>query len=258
MNTDISIRDIMSKPLSIAKSAKITEALDRMLEERADPLIVTNNGEVIGTVSRKSIAEKLGSKHTSSISPSAVHVAACTLDDFTSAYPDQSIDIVIPLLQHSKLVVVLDEDHRLVGQVNCGDLLKVVEPRNTIDEVMEEAVTIQSDERVVHLRRRMLDDGISKFVVTDGGEVVGIVTETDVARAMVAFKEVVENRHQDHRIRNLLVKDIMSSPIIALELSMELSVLIDLMLKKNISSVPVTDQGKLVGIVTRTSLVQAL
>jgi CBS domain-containing protein len=254
----ITIQEIMSKPVHIAKSAKLTEALDKMLEQRADPLIVTNNGEVIGTVSRKSIAEKIGSKHSSNLAPAAVHVAACTEDDFTSAYPDQGIEILIPLLQHHKIVVVLDKSHNLVGQVTGGDLLKVLEPRGDIDDVIEDACTIQADERVVHLRRRMVDDNINKFVVTDGGEVIGMVTETDVARAMVAFKEVVEDRHQDHRIRNLLVKDIMSSPVIALERTVPLKSVVDLMLKKNVSAIPITDERKLVGIVTRTSLVQTL
>ncbi|MDD1676140.1 MAG: CBS domain-containing protein [Methanomicrobiales archaeon] len=254
----ITIQEIMSKPVHIAKSAKLTEALDKMIEQRADPLIVTNNGEVIGTVSRKSIAEKIGSKHSSNLAPAAVHVAACTEDDFTSAYPDQGIEILIPLLQHHKMVVVLDKSHNLVGQVTGGDLLKVLEPRGDIDDVIEDACTIQADERVVHLRRRMVDDNINKFVVTEGGEVIGMVTETDVARAMVAFKEVVEDRHQDHRIRNLLVRDIMSSPVIALERTAPLKSVVDLMLKKNVSAIPITEERKLVGLVTRTSLVLTL
>jgi CBS domain-containing protein len=256
--TTITIKDIMSKPVHIAKSAKLTEALDKMLEQRADPLIVTNSGEVVGTVSRKAIAEKIGSKHSSNVAPAALHVATCVEDEFTSAYPDQGIEILIPLLQHHKIVVILDANHHLVGQVTGGDLLRVLAPRGDIGDVMEPACTIQADERVVHLHRRMVDNDISKFVVTDGGEVTGIVTETDVASALVAFREVVEDRHQDHRIRNLLVKDIMSSPVIALEKSASLTTVIDLMLRKNVSAIPITEERKLVGLVTRASLVQAL
>jgi predicted transcriptional regulator len=256
--TAITIRDIMSKPAHIAKSAKITEALDKMLEQRADPLIVTNNGEVIGTVSRRAIAEKIGSKHSSNLAPSALHVATCVEDEFTSAYPDQGIEILIPLLQHHKIVVILDANHHLVGQVTGGDLLKVLAPHGDIGDVMEDACTILADERVVHLHRRMVDDNISKFVVTENGEVIGIVTETDVAKALVAFREVVEERHQDHRIRNLLVRDIMSSPVIALERSTSLNTVVDLMLRKNVSAIPITEERKLVGLVTRSSLVQTL
>jgi predicted transcriptional regulator len=254
----ISIKDIMSKAIGIAKSASITEALDKMLAEGADPLIVTHNGNAIGTVSRKSIAEILGSRKNSNISPNAIHVATTVEDDFTSAYPDQGIDVAIPLLQRYKLIVVLDRDHRLVGQVTQGDLLKVVKPQAFLDDVLEPAHTILADERVVHLRRRMLDENISKFMVKDNGSLVGIVTETDVATAMRSFREVVEDKYQDHRIRNLIVRDIMSSPVLTMEASTGLDAMVDLMLKKGISSVPVTRDGVLAGIVTRHSVILAL
>lgn len=254
----IGIKDIMSKAISIAKSASVTEALDKMLAEGADPLIVTQNGTAIGTVSRKSIAEILGSRRNSNLSPNAIHVATTVEDDFTSAYPDQGIDVAIPLLQRYKLVVVLDREHRLLGQITQADLLRVVKPQATAEEVLEPAHTILADERVVHLRRRMLDEGISKFLVKDNGSLVGIVTETDVATAMRSFREVVEDKYQDHRIRNLIVRDIMSSPLITIEASAGVEAMVDLMLKKEISCVPVTRDGTIAGIVTRQSIIQSL
>lgn len=254
----ITIKDIMAKAITIAKAASIAEALDKMLDQGADPLIVTHNGNTVGTISRKSIADILGSKKNSNISPNAIHVASTIEDDFTSAYPDQGLDVVIPLLQHYKLVVVLDRDHRLVGQVTAMDILKVVSPDCAVEDVIETAYTIQAEERVVHLRRRMLDDNIAKFIVKDNSTIVGIVTETDVAIAMRSFREVVEDKYQDRRIRNLLVRDIMSSPVLTVEKSAGIKKIVELILKKNISSVPVTDNGELTGIVTRESLVKTL
>ena len=43
MSDDILVKDIMSKPVTISKSALITDALDRMLDEGIDPLIVVNH-----------------------------------------------------------------------------------------------------------------------------------------------------------------------------------------------------------------------
>ncbi|MDD1679664.1 MAG: CBS domain-containing protein [Methanomicrobiales archaeon] len=254
----IGIKDIMSKAISIAKSASVTEALDKMLAEGADPLIVTQNGSVIGTVSRKSIAEIMGSRRNSNLSPNAIHVATTVEDDFTSAYPDQGIDVAIPLLQRYKLVVVLDREHRLLGQVTTGDMLKVVKPQVAVEEMLEPAHSILADERVVHLRRRMLDEGISKFIVKDNSGIIGIVTETDVATAMRSFREVVEDKYQDHRIRNMIVRDIMSAPVLTMEVSTGIEAMVDTMLKKGISSIPVTRNGVIEGLVTRHSVIQAL
>jgi CBS domain-containing protein len=258
MTKEVFIKDVMAKPTTISKSAKITEALDKMLAEGIDPLIAVNNNSVVGIVSRQAIAEKLGSKQNSPLAPTAIHVASVVEEEFTSVYPDESINVLIPLLQHYKLVVVYDGDHKLIGQVSAGDLLKKFQPENGIESAIEKVITIEADERVVHLRRRMLDDNITRFVVSDQGKYIGIVTETDVAIAMRKFREAVKDQHQDHRIRNMIVRDIMTAPLISVDPSASVSAVIDLMLKKNISSVPVVDKGRLSGIITRRSLVNAL
>ncbi|MEI7857013.1 MAG: CBS domain-containing protein [Methanomicrobiales archaeon] len=258
MTKEVFIKDVMVKPTSIAKSATITEALDKMLAEGIDPLIVVHNNSVTGTVSRQAIAEKLGSKQNADLAPAAIHVASVVDADFTSVYPDENINVLIPLLQRYKLVVVYDADHKLIGQVGMVDLLKKIKPENAMDEVVEKVVTIEANERVVHLRRRMLDDNISRFIVTEHEKFTGIVTETDVAVAMRKFREAVGDNHQYHRIRNLLVKDIMSAPLLFVERTATVSAVIDTMIKKNISSIAVMDNGKLFGAITRRSLVNAL
>ena len=258
MTKQLLIKDVMAKPATISKSAKITEALDKMLETGADPLIALNNSSVVGTISRQAIARKLGSRHNSDIAPTAIHVAGAVEEEFTSVYPDESVNVLVPLLQRYKLVVVYDTDHRLIGQVGAGDLLKKFKPDVKLGEVTEKILTIASDERVVHLRRRMLDDNINRFVVMENDKIAGMVTETDVAVAMRKFRKAVEDNHQEHRIRNLLVKDIMSIPLISVANTATVPEVVDLMLKKNISCVPVVDDAKPTGVVTRSSLVNAL
>jgi len=258
MSSRMMVKNVMAKAASIAKSAFITEALGRMLDEGVDPLIVTNNGEVIGTISRRSIAEILGTRRNAQLSPTKIHVANHVQDNFTSVYPDQSIEILVPLLQASKVVVVLDENHHLIGQVGYADLLRVMKPEIPIERLLEKAYTIQADERVVHLRRRMLDDGIMRFVVTANGSIVGIVTETDVATSLASFREMVETKYQDARIRNLIVQDIMSAPVIAADKTVRVSDAVDLMLGKGISALPITEAGQLAGLLTLESLVRAL
>jgi predicted transcriptional regulator len=258
MTKEVFIKDVMAKPATIAKSAKITEALDKMLDTGVDPLIAVNNNTVVGTVSRQAIAEKLGSKQNSGLVPTAIHVASVVEEDFTSVYPDENVNVLIPLLQKYKLVVVYDADHKLLGQVTAGDLIKKFQPADGLKSAIENVLTIEADERVVHLRRRMLDDHIARFVVTEHEKYLGIVTETDVAVAMREFRKQVDGNHQDHRIRNMLVKDIMSAPLISVDRAANVADVVTLMHKKNISAVPVTENGKLAGVVTRRSLVHAL
>ncbi|MBP2132096.1 CBS domain-containing protein [Methanomicrobium sp. W14] len=260
MSEKLLIKDVMSKPVTIAKSAVITEALDKMLDLGVDPLIVTNSGAVTGTISRQSIADVLGSKKTSAISPTQIHVSNRMDENFTSAYPDQDAELLVPLLQEYRIVVVLDNDHNLVGKVDAADLLSVMLPEAPVEKLMQTPHTIHPGDRVVHLRRKMMDEKVIKFVVTDEetGEIVGVVTETDIAKSMRDLRESVNAKHQEYQVRNLLVSEIMTSPAISVDVGAGLDEIRDLIIKKRISSVPVIKNGKLAGILSKESILVAL
>lgn len=257
--TEILVHEIMSKPVTIAKSAPITEALQKMLREGVDPLIAVHNSMVMGMVSRRSIADKLGSKKTSDLAPTAIHVANVVNDEFTIIYEDQEIDVLIALLQTgAKLAVVYDSDNNLVGQVTYGDLLQHLRPSSTLLETIEKPHFMNAGERVVHLRRVMMDEKVSHLVITKDNVVVGIVSETDIAVAMKKFRETVPEKHQDTQVRNLLAEDVMTSPVITMDLSSTVDAVIDTLLEKKISAIPITESDKVVGILTRKSAIMAL
>lgn len=257
MNQKLTVKDVMSKPVSIAKSALIPEALDKMLAEGVDPIVVTNDRVVVGTASRRSIAEKMGSKKTGNIPASQIRVASVTREDFTSVYQDQDVDLLVPLLQRYKIVVVWDEEHRLIGQVTTGDLLKVVKPEGSIETMVEIAPRISPDDRVVQLHRRMVGDGATRFIVMDGNKAIGIVTETDIAKNLVKLKSEID-KHFENALRNVTAADIMSSPLITTPASTPVARVVDLMIAKNISTVPIADGEKVIGLATRKSLIDAL
>jgi CBS domain-containing protein len=258
MTVQLLVKDVMAKPVTISKSQSINEALDKMLNENSDPLIVLASHQVVGTVSRKSIADKLGNKNKAPISTAKIHVASSLEENIPSVSPQQEIGFVIPLLKKHKLVVVHDSDQRLIGQVGYGELLRVLQPKGGIDGAMEPALIIDADERLSHLQALMAEHTTSRFVVTEGEKISGIVTETDLAISLRKFREKIENRHQDFRFYNILVRAIMTTPVLTIERNTKIADVISMMLKKNISSVPVVDKGKLVGIITRQSLVKAL
>ena len=104
----------------------------------------------------------------------------------------------------------------------------------------------------------MVDEKIARCVVMADNKMAGLVSETDVAIALTKFREAVDDRHQEHQIRNILVKDIMSAPVMSVEKNVTIPDVVSKMLSKNISSLPVTDNGKVIGIVTRESLIRAL
>ncbi len=259
MTNNILVRDVMAKPVTIAKSAPVTDALDKMLDTGQDPLVVVHHDEVVGTVSRQKIVEKLGAKHSSEVAPTAIHVSNTIDTEFTIVYEDQELDVLIPLLQNqAKLAVVYNADNKMVGQVTYGDLLAKMIPEGDLSSVIVPHHAIEAGERLVHLRRKMVDEKVARYIVMADNKMAGLVSETDVAVALTKFREAVDDRHQEHQIRNILVKDIMSTPVISVEKIATIPDVVSMMLSKNISGLPVTDNGKVVGMVTRESLIRAL
>jgi len=93
--------------------------------------------------------------------------------------------------------------------------------------------------------------------VTEGGELIGIVTVRDIAMKLAAFQEVVPDRHKSERIRNLLVEDIMTQPATTTRTDAKLSKVSRLMLERRFSSLPVLNlEGELVGLLTKTELTE--
>ena len=84
--------------------------------------------------------------------------------------------------------------------------------------------------------------GISGMPVTDTeGNIVGIVTEYDLVNA------ILENK----KLESLKASDIMQTETITLEVEADISEALKIFTEKHIVRVPVTENGKLVGILSR-------
>jgi CBS domain-containing protein len=114
-------------------------------------------------------------------------------------------------------------------------------------------------------------------VVDDAGEVVGVLSQRDVARALAvkgSLPEVTDlfdllvfgvptQRSPDpgdflRVLEETHVRDSMSTPPITIPLDASLELAADLMRKNEINRIPVLKGSRLVGIITRDDLVRAL
>jgi PAS domain S-box-containing protein len=120
---------------------------------------------------------------------------------------------------------------------------------NVIDVMSREVAAISPEEIVVSAAKIMSDDKISCLVVIDRGNVVGIITETDVLRR-------VGDEGKD--IYRTKLGRIMSSPVESVSSDLSILEASKIMGAKHIKRLPVIDEAKLVGIVTQTDLVRAL
>ncbi len=112
-----------------------------------------------------------------------------------------------------------------------------------VKEVMtREVCTVRKDESVLSLARKMIEFGVGSAVVIENGRPIGIVTEKDLISKIVA-RDKIPSR--------VLIKDVMTSPVITIKPNTSLREAADIMIKKGIRRLPVVDDsGELVGIIT--------
>ncbi len=112
----------------------------------------------------------------------------------------------------------------------------------TLQETMTKNLkTIRHDVTIQETARRMKDEKVGSLLVERGGQVVAIVTETDIVRKAVA-------RGADLGKEN--VETIMSAPVASIEIQRTPQDAHDMMADLGVRHLAVTDKGKIVGLLS--------
>ena len=112
-----------------------------------------------------------------------------------------------------------------------------------------EIISIRPDASVLDAIKLMADKGIGSLVVTDDGDLKGIVTERDYAR-----KVIIKGRASD----TTPVADIMTVDVITASSQQTVNECMAIMTEIRCRHLPVVDDGELVGLISIGDLVQAI
>jgi CBS domain-containing protein len=140
-----------------------------------------------------------------------------------------------------------------------------------IDVMVRDVVTVRSDTDVAEAIKLLAENDVSALPVLDEeGNLVGVLSEADLIHraeigterhrpwwleAMTGASTLAEEFAKSHGKK---VREIMTSGAISVSEDMPLSEIATLFERKRIRRVPVVKDGKLVGIVSRSNLIQAL
>jgi CBS domain-containing protein len=144
-----------------------------------------------------------------------------------------------------------------------------------MDVMTTPVITVAPDTTVQDLAKLLSEKGISGVPVVEGGDrIVGVASEGDLLHraetgterrlqrrrswwldSLAAEEEAAREYVKEH---GRLVRDIMSTDVITVPDTSDLADVAMLLETKRIKRVPVTHDGKLVGIISRANLVRAL
>jgi CBS domain-containing protein len=114
-----------------------------------------------------------------------------------------------------------------------------------VDVMVREVITVDEKASVKEAADTMNQFEIGSVITTRKGKPIGIITERDLLKRIVS---------EGRNAKKTRVKEIMSSPLVAISIDTDLEEAARLMFKIKIKKLPVTERNRLVGLVSLTDI----
>ena len=261
------VGDFMHRYLEvIPPETTIVEAAERMREKSLGSLLVEAT-DAEGRMSRRSgivtetdLIRKVLAK---GMDPSLTMVDQIMTSPLLTITPDRPMLDASHLMEtnHVRYLCVLDKDE-VVGIVSIRDLVRYFVdseggPIHDLDNVYRPLSvlmhatmeTIASERMVLEAAQTMAEKRIGSLLVLEAGDMVGIVTEPDVVRKVIAAGLPASSTS---------VGAVMNAPLIQIDIDDSARDASRLMAEKRIRHVAVTEDHKVVGLLSVRDLVRVV
>jgi len=126
-----------------------------------------------------------------------------------------------------------------------------------VEDVMQTAViTITPKTSLPEAMRLVGHRGIRHLPVVDDDRLIGIVSDRDLKRAMASPATALESHELRYLLDALTVDEIMTRAVVTVGRMFPIEEAARLMVTEKISALPVTERGRLIGIVTETDVLE--
>lgn len=279
-NTDLN--KIIKRTITISPNASILDAREILLRHNLKRLVVINSKkQPIGIITEKDIAKTiyaLGDKPIKSIK-----VSGFMSKKLITVKKTDSIYDCAKLMKknHIGSIIVIDNNGILEGLITRTDLASIflthaISPLKVSKIMTRNVITAMPGDSLLYVESLLIHNRISRIVIQRNRIPVGIITYRDFVPAKLPYwisqsadpKEVENykmksslNEFQVNQMSHLLhfkAVDIMSSNPITIEANEDVGVAVLLMIRNRISGLPVVKKSKLVGIITKADIVNAI
>ena len=259
------IKNLMSEDIiTIDKDQNLSDALKLLRKHNVSRLPVTNNKQLVGIISERDIAAKLGSSKYESMPASRLHISSVMVKDvFTVPLTMQLEDVAKLMLDNGIGSVPVMDDDKMVGIVSKADFVTLASgiafDKITVKEIMSKDLTVVSPtDRLVHARRQMIESHVGRLPVVEDDELVGMITSKDLMRAFIDFRKKVPEKYQKSQIKEVLVEDIMSTNPTTVTGDMSITEVSEIIMETGFNGLPVVEDSKVVGIITQTDILKLI
>ncbi|HSN04367.1 MAG TPA: CBS domain-containing protein [Nitrospira sp.] len=249
---------------AVPQEATAVATAGRMREQGLSSILVESldrqgkDCRMVGIITETDLVRKVLAQGLDPARATAGQVMASPL--LTIAPDRPMLDASHLMETHKVRHLAVAEGNDVVGLISARDLVRhFVEaetgPARELENVyrplsvlMRTALeTIESGETVAAAATRLVEKHIGSLFVIEAGEMVGIVTESDLVRKGIAYQLDA---------RTVRVGSLMNSPLLDIDINRTIRDASDLMARKRVRHLAVTENAKIVGVLSIRDLIK--
>ena len=277
----VELKSIIKTPISIPPNTSILDARDILLRHRIGRLVIEFGKKPVGIVTEKDIARSVSLFSKKPLGK--ILVRDIMSKDLVTATIESSIKDCAKLMKENGIssIAIVNSRGKLAGVVTKTDLVGTFLVQSTasleISKVMtKKVITTSPEDSIFEVESLLFNNNIRRVVVTKNKLPVGIITYRDfipakpfeVQKGVSDPSEMIEisqtsqiNELNVNRLSYLLTftaNDIMTkNPFVVYPDDVVYTAAI-LMIRHDVSGIPVIKNKKLVGIITKSDIVNVL
>ena len=281
VNIPVELKSIIKQPISVPPNTSILDARDILIRHRIGRLVVEFNKKPVGIVTEKDISMSISIFSEKPIAK--ILVRDIMSKDLITLNPEASVYDCAKLMKKHGIssIVIKNSRGKLVGVVTKTDLVSTFLVQSTaslpISKIMtKKVITVSPNDSIFEVESILLNNKIRRVIVSKNKTPVGIITYRDFvpAKTFDLHKEFTDpeerseifwnsqpNEFNVNKLSYLLTfsaKDIMAKePFFVSPRDVVYGAAI-LMIRHGISGLPVVQNKKLVGIVTKSDIVNVI
>jgi CBS domain-containing protein len=277
------IKEIMSSPVYVVSpDENVARARNLMLRHKIGKLVIVEDNKPIGIVTKKDISRRLDQAEPQWRRRPIDHIPIRKVmtESLITIFPDATPKELSELMIENNIsgLPVVNAKNEVIGIVTKWDLIRYfseLELDLTVKDLkIEPAITVHRHHTISHILYELDSNSTDRAVVLeDNDKPVGIITSSNLTftemkgktgdlpqkEIKMTRKESYAGRKQYRYVKDmpLVAEDIMSYPILTVNMDDPATQAAKIMVKERINGLPVMNNG-FMGILTGDNIVKAI
>jgi CBS domain-containing protein len=173
-------------------------------------------------------------------------------------HPADSIEVAARAMRSYRTdsAAVVEPERRVTGGVLLSDLFPVIISRNELHGTVEasmsrDVVVLAQDDEIQKVYSRIVESGFSAFPVVKKKRLVGIISRRDLIGSRRMRTVIADHAHTP-------VGSVMTTDVVTIGPGEPVSAAAELLVKHDVSRLPVLDGDRLVGVIDRHDVLASL